>query len=96
MKDIGYIEDIFIKNLPTLDLHGEIRDIMPSLVKDFITTNYIMGKNKLVVIHGRSGGVLKEELHKYLKSDNRVSKYYIYNMNDGITIVELKPKIEFL
>lgn len=96
MKESRYIEDIFIKNLPTLDLHGEISNIMPTLVKDFITTNYIMGKNKLIVIHGRHGSILKQALHKYLKSDNRVSKYYIYNMNDGITIIELKPKLEFL
>ena len=87
-----YIEDIFIKNYPTLDLHGETSDMASALVKDFITVSYAMGKDKLVVIHGRSGGTIKQALHNYLKSDARVSKYYIYNMNDGITIVELNLK----
>ena len=89
-------EDIFIKNYPTLDLHGETSDFVPALVKDFISINNHMGKDKLVIIHGRSSGILKRALHNYLKSDNRVNKYYIYNMNDGITIVELKPKVQFL
>ena len=89
-------EDIFIKNYPSLDLHGETSDFVPALVKDFININVAMGKEKLVIIHGRSGGVLKQTLHSYLKSDARVNKYYIYNMNDGLTIVELKPQVKFL
>ena len=92
----NYIEDIFIKNYPTLDLHGETSDLVPALVREFINVNCAMGKDKLVVIHGRSSGILKHTLHNYLNSDSRVFKYYIYNMNDGITIIELKPQVKFL
>lgn len=85
-----YFEDIFIKNYPTLDLHGETGDCVAALVHDFINAYYALGKDKLVFIHGKSGGVVKQALYNYLRTDNRVNKYYVYNMNDGITIVELK------
>ena len=88
--------DIFIKNMPTLDLHGETRDFVPPLVKDFINVNYMLGKDKIIIIHGRSGGVIKQALHQYLKTETRVKKYYVYNMNDGITIVELKQEVKFI
>ena len=89
-------EDPFLKILPSLDLHGETGEFVPMLVRDFINVNYKMGKDKVLIIHGRHGGVLKSAVHEYLKSDSRVSRYYIYNMNDGVTIAELKPLVKFL
>ena len=34
------LDDIFINSLPTLDLHGEIRDSARVLVNEFINDNY--------------------------------------------------------
>ena len=35
------LDDVFIENLPTLDLHGEIRSSARVLIKEFIYDNYI-------------------------------------------------------
>jgi DNA-nicking Smr family endonuclease len=85
-----YFNDPFLSILPKLDLHGETRDVVRYLVLEFINSNKKMGNYKLQIIHGRSGGILKTETHEVLKSCKDVEKYYIYNMNDGVTIVELK------
>ena len=37
-------DDIFIDNLPKLDLHGEIRDSARVLVKEFIQDNSVHGR----------------------------------------------------
>lgn len=87
-----YFDDIFIKNYPSLDLHGETSDCAISLIKEFINVSHIMEKDKVIIIHGKSGGTIKKVVHNYLKTDKKVDKYYIYNMNDGITIVELKHR----
>lgn len=82
--------DPFIKILPTLDLHGETKEISEWLLKEFINMNLKLKKYKLVVIHGKGTGTLKKSVHDYLSKDKRIEKYYIYGFNDGITIVELK------
>lgn len=82
-------EDPFLKILPYIDLHGETSDTVWPLINAFIKESLIMGKYKIYVIHGRNGHVLKNTVHQNLKKDKRVDKYYIYNFNDGITIIEL-------
>jgi dsDNA-specific endonuclease/ATPase MutS2 len=64
------------------------------VVNDFIYENYRMGKDKIMVIHGKSGGVLKDTIHNSLKRNKYVKKYYLYNMNIGCTIIELKKEKE--
>ena len=81
--------DPFTVLLPQLDVHGYTRDIVMTVVNDFIYENYRMGKKKIIVIHGRSGGVLKETIHKNLKKNKYVKNFYLYNMNTGCTIIEL-------
>jgi dsDNA-specific endonuclease/ATPase MutS2 len=92
----NYFEDPFLKILPTLDVHGEYADTVITPVHDFIYINQKMGKRKVAIIHGRHGGVLKTKIHEYLKREKLVTKYYLYNFNDGITIVELAPLVELL
>ena len=53
-----------------------------------------MGKEKIMVIHGKSGGVLKDAIHNSLKRNKYVKNYYLYNMNIGCTIIELKKEKE--
>lgn len=92
----NHFEDPFIKILPTIDVHGETSDTVTLLVKDFIRDSQKMGRLKIAVIHGRNGHVLKNVIHDMLKHDKRVTKYYLYNFNDGITIIELTPLVKFL
>lgn len=84
------MEDIFIKNLPQIDLHGDTRDIAIVKVKYFIEENKLLNNKKIVIIHGKGTGLLKKEVHNYLLSNKDVLNYEIYNFNDGCTIVELK------
>ena len=91
-----YFEDPFLKILPTLDVHGETSDTVVFVVKDFINVNYKMGKRKIAIIHGRHGKILKGVVHDLLKREKRVTKYYTYPGNDGITIVELAPLVKLL
>lgn len=84
-----YFEDPFIKILPGLDVHGETSDTVIFVVKDFIKMSKNLGNLKIKIIHGRHSHILKDAIHNYLKTDKLVNKYYTYNFNDGITIVEL-------
>ena len=81
--------DPFTVYLPHLDLHGEVRDSVKFLVDTFVKDNHLLGKEKIVIIHGRSGGVLKKEVHLVLKNNELVKNFYIDSVNDGQTIVEL-------
>ena len=87
---IKMIDDIFIKNLPTLDLHGYDTASCRVKTMDFITEATIMNYSKIVIIHGISGGYVKKEVHNYLKYDKRVANYYINPNNAGCTIIILK------
>lgn len=84
-----YPKDPFIDTLPKLDLHGEYPDTIEFLIKDFLKSNCLMGKHKVTIVHGRHGGVLKKRTHECLKKNPLVDRFYIYGMNDGITVVEL-------
>ena len=84
--------DPFTVNLAHLDLHSETRETSTFLINSFILDNYLMCNKKIVIIHGRSGGVLKGHVIDVLKHNKYVDKYYIDMNNDGQTIIELKAK----
>lgn len=92
MKTI--LDDVFINNLPTLDLHGEIRDSARVLIKEFINDNYVMRNEKVVIIHGGSSGILKEETHKVLKQDKKVDSFHLNHYNSGCTLVYIKKRFD--
>ena len=77
-------------NLPAIDLHGE--DSISAIIKtdEFFNDNLKLKNKLVVVIHGVGKGILKREIHKFLKKDKRVLKYRIDAFNPGMTIVELK------
>ena len=81
-----------LNNLPSLDLHGENREVTRVLVKQFISDNIKMGKYKICIIHGIGTGILKKEVRNILENDARVDKLYIDFFNVGTTIVELREK----
>ena len=71
------IDDIFLKNLPTIDLHGYDRDSARVKVEDFIKENVIMRNNKIVIIHGIGEGIVKKSIHEVLKKSHWVEKFEI-------------------
>ena len=76
-------------NTPRLDLHGEIVAMVEVLVNEFIKDNKLLKNNIVIIIHGKSTNILTEEVHKVLKKNKNVSKYYLNNWNLGETIVEI-------
>lgn len=78
------------KNLPTLDLHGETRFSSKVLLEEFINNNITLKNNIIIVVHGIGKGILKEEIHKYLKTNKKVKTYKTDIFNQGATIIELK------
>ncbi len=82
--------DIFIKNLPSIDLHGYDRESARVAINDFINDNVHMKNKKIVIIHGKGSGILKEATRNTLSKNKYVNNYQIYYQNDGCTVVELK------
>lgn len=85
-------DDIFINNLPTLDLHGEIKDSARVLIKEFIYDNYVMRNKKVVIIHGIGKGKIKEEVINNLKNNKMVLSFHLNRYNSGCTVVYIKDK----
>lgn len=80
---------IVTRNTPHLDLHGEISAMVEVLLKEFINDNIKQKKNTIVVIHGKSTNILKNEVHRVLHDNKQVKSFKIDNWNTGQTIVEL-------
>ena len=78
------------KNLPTLDLHGETKDIAHVLINEFIEDNYKMKNDKVIIIHGVGKKILMKETRETLKKNKLVEEYKIDNFNLGQTIVTIK------
>ena len=76
-------------NTPRLDLHGEIVAMVEVLVNEFINDNKLLKNNVVTIIHGKSTNILTEEVHKVLKKNKDVIRYYKNNWNLGETIVEI-------
>ena len=83
------MEDIFLKNLPTLDLHGYDTETARVSTNDFINDNLIMKNPKIVIIHGKGSGLVKKSVHETLSRRKEVTNYHTDSLNDGCTIVYL-------
>ena len=79
----------FYNNLPTIDLHGETKDISKILVKDFISDTYKLKNEYIVLIHGIGKGIVKKGIYEELKINKYVKEYKQDNFNPGVTIVKL-------
>lgn len=82
--------DPFLYNVPSIDIHGYDRYGGIAIVKNFIDTESRIGAKKLIVVHGKGEGILREATHEYLKRDKRVLEYKLDIFNDGETIITLK------
>lgn len=83
------MEDIFIKKLPCIDLHGYDSVSSRVATNDFINENLLLKNEKIVIVHGKGTGKIKNEVHNTLKQRKEVLNYYTYYNNDGCTIVHL-------
>ena len=81
--------DPFISSLPKIDLHSEDRVNALIKVDEFINDSIKLKNKKIVIIHGKGTGILKNAVHDFLKKDKRVQEYYL-DINIGETIVILK------
>ncbi len=86
----SYFDDIFISDIPTLDLHGEIRSSARVLVKEFIYDNYVLKNNRILIIHGVGTGALKNEVREVLKTNKMIESFHLNPYNPGCTVVYLK------
>ena len=82
--------DPFIDFLPSIDLHGYDRVSARIKTDEFISDSIILKRKKVVIIHGKGTGIVKEEVYKYLKNNKNILSYNLYWNNPGATIVELK------
>ena len=74
---------------PKLDVHGETRDTVYTVVINFIRDNIKLKNPVIIIIHGKGEGILKNEIHQILKKCREVKHYHLDYWNQGITIVEL-------
>lgn len=83
------MEDIFLKNLPCLDLHGYDIETARVSTNDFINDNLILKNHKILIIHGKGTGLVKKSVHNVLSHRKEVIKYHTDSLNDGCTIAHL-------
>ena len=83
------MEDIFLKNLPRIDLHGYDKESARVATNDFISENLLLKNEKIVIVHGKGTGQIKTEVHNTLRQRKEVVNYYTYYNNEGCTIVHL-------
>ena len=74
---------------PSIDLHGEDRVSATLRVKEFIDDSVRLRRKKIIIIHGKGSGVVKDAVFKELKINKNVEDFHL-NMNLGSTTVILK------
>ena len=84
------MEDIFLKNLPKIDLHGYDKESARVATNDFVNENLILKNDKILIIHGKGKGIVKKSVHDTLLKRKEVIRYGTDMFNDGCTIVYLK------
>lgn len=75
--------------LPSIDLHGEDRVNARIMTEEFINDNVKLRNKKILIIHGKGSGIVKNEVYNLLKNSSRVKEYKLDMFNDGATVVEL-------
>ncbi|MBP3634971.1 MAG: Smr/MutS family protein [Bacilli bacterium] len=84
------IIDPFIDFLPSIDLHGTDRVLAKIKTEEFINDSIKLRYRKIVIIHGKGDGIVKDEVFKTLKKNKYVESFKLNGFNVGCTIVNLK------
>ncbi|MDR3175281.1 MAG: Smr/MutS family protein [Desulfovibrio sp.] len=77
----------------SLDLRGERADTAVSGLERFLDRAVLGGREEIEIVHGRGTGVLRREVHSFLKNSPLVRAFRVAPEDrggDGMTIVELK------
>ncbi len=83
------MNNLYTKNSPHLDLHGETLATLDYIVESFLNDNVKMRNKYVAIIHGWNGKVLKKRVHEILRSNKKVKTFYVDIYNIGQTIIEL-------
>lgn len=84
--------EIFVNNLPSIDLHGYDRECARVALNDFINDNIHLKNSRILIIHGKGQGIIKQTVKETLKSSKNVLNFEILAINDGCTVATLKIK----
>ncbi len=84
------INDIFLAQLPKIDLHGFDRDSARVAVNDFIDEAIAMGYDEILIIHGIGSGIVKNVVRDVLTKRKDILKFHLVPENIGCTIVVIK------
>ena len=87
-----HLNDIFLDNLPSIDLHGFDKESARVMTNDFIDEAISLGYKEIVIIHGIGTGIVKKSVHDTLSKNKNVLSYKLDSFNIGCTIVILKEK----
>ncbi len=80
----------FVDFLPSIDLHGMDRVNARIKTEEFINDSIKLRNRRVVIIHGKGAGIVKDEVYKFLKHNKYVIDYKLDGFNTGITIINLK------
>ena len=83
------MKDIFLNNLPFIDLHGFDTEFARVATNDFIDDSLVLKYDKVLIIHGKGKGLVKKSVYEALSHRREVIKFHTDNLNDGCTIVYL-------
>jgi len=89
----SYREAVSKNFSPSLDLRGQTGEDAWFMVDKYLDDAKMARVVNVTIIHGKGTGVLRNYLHKMLKSDNRVKSFRLGNYGEGdtgVTVVELK------
>ena len=84
------VHDIFLDNLPKIDLHGFDKESARVITNDFINEAIYLGCKEIIIIHGIGTGIVKKSVHETLSRNKYVQSYKLDNFNNGCTKVILK------
>ena len=84
------VHDIFLDNLPKIDLHGFDKESARVITNDFINEAIYLGYKEIIIIHGIGTGIVKKSVHETLSRNEHVESYKLDNFNNGCTRVILK------
>ena len=84
------VHDIFLDNLPKVDLHGFDKESARVITNDFINEAIYLGYKEIIIIHGIGTGIVKKSVHETLSRNKHVESYKLDNFNNGCTRAILK------
>lgn len=73
----------------SIDLHGMTSDQATGALDEFLNDALLAGLPSIRIIHGRSGGRLKEAVHRRLKQLRTVRSFHVDPHNPGVTVASL-------